>query len=278
MTITGGDSTGGDTAKGIGMGGAIFNMSTATLERLRLVGNRSDGGGALFSSPRTYATIRDSVLASNTAVEGGAIRFDSGGELVNSTVADNVLRMKDLATVLPDEMSGYGGGIDHRGGNDVAIVNSTIVRNHAIKGGGGVNSGQAYSPISDKIELGRVRIRNSIVALNTSEAGPANCHVAAQIIESTGHNVSNDDSCFLTAAGDLPGRDPLLGPLADNGGPTETAALLAGSPAIDAGAADGCQRRDQRGVARPQGPGCDIGAYEHVTRRARTSGSSRRRR
>jgi hypothetical protein len=246
------------------MGGAIFNRGTMTLERLRLVGNHADGGGAVFSIPATYITIRDSVLAHNSAVEGGAIRFDSGGELVNSTVTDNVLKSVPKAALLPDQLSGYGGGIDHRGGNDLAIVGSTIVGNHALKGGGGLNSAQGYAPVSERIALGRVRVRDSIIALNSSERGPANCHTAAQVIESTGHNLDSDGRCRLTAAGDLPGRDPLLGPLAANGGPTETMALLAGSPAIDAGGTDGCPRRDQRGVARPSGGACDIGAFEYV--------------
>ena len=265
MTITGGDPTGGGTATGIGMGGAVFNQGTVALDRLRLVANTADGGGAVFSTPRTFITIRDSLLADNRAVEGGAIRFDSGGEVVNSTITGNVLVTRAEAALLPDEISGYGGGIDHRGGNDVAIVNSTITNNHAIKAGGGVNSGQGYVPVSPDVALGRVRLRNSIVAGNTDEEGPSDCHVSAQVIESTGHNLDSDGSCFLTSRRDLPGRDPLLGPLADNGGPSETAIPLAGSPAIDAGAADGCPQRDQRGVARPQRSACDIGAAEYVT-------------
>ena len=112
-----------------------------------------------------------------------------------------------------------------------------------------------------------MRLRNSIIAQNSSAAGPRDCHVKDQIIESTGHNLDSDGSCFLAAAGDLPARDPLLGPLADNGGPTETQALLPGSPAIDAGAAEGCPQHDQRGIARPQGAGCDIGAFERVPHR-----------
>lgn len=275
MTITGGDAIGGGSAKGIGMGGAIYNVGTATLERLRLVGNKADGGGAVFSIPHTYITIRDSLLAHNTAYEGGAIRFDSGGEVVNSTITDNTLlplpidpagwpEQPKQAVAVIDEISGYGGGIDHRGGNDVAIINSTITGNHAIKGGGGLNSGQGYAPVSEEVALGRMRLRNTIVAGNTSDGGPANCHVSAQVIESTGHNLDSDGSCFLTADGDLPQRDPLLGPLAYNGGATETQALLLGSPAIDAGAADGCPQHDQRGIRRPQGAGCDIGAYERA--------------
>ena len=268
MTITGGDATGGGTSQEIGMGGGIWNKGTMTLERLRLVGNHADGGGAVFSIPGTYITIRDSVLAHNSAVEGGAIRFDSGGELVNSTVTDNVLRTVPKAALLPDQLSGYGGGIDHRGGGDLTIIDSTIAGNHALKGGGGLNSAQGYAPLSDKLELGRVRLRNTIIADNTSDAGAANCHTDQIILQSTGHNLDSDGSCQLTASTDLPKRNPLLGPLAFNGGPTETLALLAGSPAIDA-AGSNCSARDQRGVVRPQGSACDIGAYEYVTPPAR---------
>jgi hypothetical protein len=264
MTITGGDATGGGTSQEIGMGGGVWNKGTMTLERLRLVGNHADGGGAVFSIPRTYITIRNSVLANNSAVEGGAIRFDSGGELIGSTVTGNTLATVPKAALLPDELSGYGGGIDHRGGNDVTIVNSTIAFNHANKGGGGLNTAQDYAPLTDKVELGRVRLRNTIIFGNTSDAGPANCHVNAQIIESAGHNLAGDDSCFLTATGDLPGRDPLLGPLRFNGGPTETLALRRGSRAIDAAGAI-CAKRDQRGVRRRGA--CDIGAYELVAKK-----------
>ena len=66
----------------------------------------------------------------------------------------------------------------------------------------------------------------------------------------------------MTATGDLPGRDPKLGVLADNGGPTETESRWSSSPAIDAGTTDGCPPGDQRGYRRPQGAACDIGAVE----------------
>jgi CSLREA domain-containing protein len=284
MTITGGDATGGDTSKEIGLGGGVLNQGTATLERLRIVHDKADGGGGVFTIPGTHLTVRDSLIADNTAYEGGGIRIDSGAEIVNTTITRNVLLVpttdyaghpKALVVPTVDEISGWGGGIDHRGGDDVAIVNSTITDNHAVKGGGGLNSGQGYAPASDKIELGRVRLRNSIVAHNTSTAGPRDCHVKDQIIESTGHNLDSDGSCFLTAAGDLPARDPLLAVLAENGGPTETQALLPGSPAIDAGAADGCPQHDQRGIARPQGAHCDIGAFEAVPQRQAVAGKRR---
>jgi hypothetical protein len=85
---------------------------------------------------------------------------------------------------------------------------------------------------------------------------------------SLGHNLSGDGSGNLTAAGDLPNTDPLLGPLADNGGPTWTHALLPGSPAIDAGGGSAAPATDQRGLPRPRdgngdgGAVVDIGAFE----------------
>ena len=79
-----------------------------------------------------------------------------------------------------------------------------------------------------------------------------------------GHNLSSDASCAFTAVGSMNNTDPKLGPLADNGGPTLTMALLPGSPAIDAGSAVGAPATDQRGVPRPQGAGVDIGAFEYL--------------
>jgi hypothetical protein len=81
-------------------------------------------------------------------------------------------------------------------------------------------------------------------------------------ITSGGHNLSSDSTCGFTAGGDLQNTNPLLGPLATNGGPTPTYALLPGSPAFDTGPNTGCPATDQRGITRPQGIRCDIGAFE----------------
>jgi hypothetical protein len=272
MTITGGDATGGGTSKEIDMGGGVYNTGTLTLDRVAVVANHADGGGGIFSVPGSYITIENSLVAHNTAYEAGGIRFDGGGELINSTVTDNTLLpvpdesyLQDpkLAATLANELTGYGGGIDFRGGNNLDIINSTITDNHAIKGGGGLNSAQSYAAVTPATSIGITLLLNTIIADNTSTAGGADCNVEDNVIQSEGHNLASDGSCFLTASGDLPDRDALLGPLAYNGGPTETEALLPGSPAIDNGATQGCSQYDQRGVARPQGA-CDIGAYQYV--------------
>ena len=90
---------------------------------------------------------------------------------------------------------------------------------------------------------------------------------------SLGHNIASDATCGLTGSGDLNSTNPLLGPIANNGGPTPTHAPLLGSPAIDAVPIADCTdaygtpiATDQRGVARPQGAACDIGSVELIQR------------
>jgi hypothetical protein len=114
-------------------------------------------------------------------------------------------------------------------------------------------------------------LSNTIVADNS----PGNCPFE-YYGASSGFNIDDDGSCGLTDPTDLPNTDPMLGALQDNGGPTFTHALLPGSPAINAIPLTDCTydddgdpdtpevplAEDQRGVARPQGEGCDIGAYE----------------
>ena len=92
--------------------------------------------------------------------------------------------------------------------------------------------------------------------------GGAECAGAPAALISNGYNLSSDASCDFTNTGDIVNTDPLLGPLQDNTGPTFTHELLGGSPAVDAGTNIGCPATDQRGIARPIGASCDIGAYE----------------
>jgi hypothetical protein len=142
----------------------------------------------------------------------------------------------------------FGGAIRVGGGGDadVIVTSSTFAGNISEDGAAFRNDG------------GTLTLRNSIVA-----GDGAQCSGSA---ESQGFNLGTDDTCGLDDAFDQPDTDPILDDLADNGGATRTHALLPGSPAIESGLpADdpACLgTTDQRGVPRPQGHACDVGAYE----------------
>jgi len=263
VTVTGGDATVNDKmSDDIAIGGAVLNNGALTLDRVALVHNKADGGGGVFSTPFTTITVRDSLIADNSAVEGGGLRLDGGATIINTTITRNSLFQRD--NDLPDEVTGYGGGIDHRGTGNVVIVNSTITNNRALKAGGGYNSGMGYAPIPELTNSYpyRTTLLNTVIADNTVKGKVQNCHVSSMVIESRGHNLANDRSCFLTGPGDLSSRPARLSALGSHGGPTPTQLPLPGSPLIDAGAKAGCPATDQRGARRPKGRACDIGSVE----------------
>ncbi|MDX2039413.1 MAG: choice-of-anchor Q domain-containing protein [Isosphaeraceae bacterium] len=221
---------GGSTA---GNGGGIFNAENLTLVRSTVTGNTSGGrnqggGGGLYN--RGILEMTDSTVSGNTANGyygyGGGLNNRGTLTITSSTVSGNTA----------NGYSSIGGGLFNRG--SVTITGSTVARN----GGSGVqNSGG-----------GQVTLANSILAGNNGDyrGGTPNLPGANLVADGslTGANVIN--------------VDPLLGPLTDNGGPTLTHALLPGSPAIDAADPAFATATDQRGVARPQGLGFDIGAFE----------------
>jgi CSLREA domain-containing protein len=207
VTVTGGDATRNNkTPMDISDGGGILNAGTLTLDGVAVVGNRADGGGGVFSIPFTRVTVRDSLIARNQAVEGGGLRVDGSATIANSTITDNHLFARVFPFPVPDEMTGYGGGIDHRGTGNVWISDSTITRNSALKAGGGYNSGQNYAPIPVLTGLWPYRtfLFNSVVRGNTAAGRPSDCHVSSMVIQSRGHNADGDGSCFLSEASDAP--------------------------------------------------------------------------
>jgi len=214
-------------------GGGIFNLDTATLTNVTVSGNTATNCGGGIHNEGGTATLANVTVSGNAAIQrgGGICNYLATATLINSTVSGN--------TAINE-----GGGIYNSGPATLTLTNGTVAGNGAGLGGGIYNG------------IGDVYLTNTIVADSLSGGGCS----GPGLITSQGHNLASDGSCGLTGTGDLPNADPVLGPLANNGGPTKTHALLPGSPAIDAGAA--CPATDQRGVTRPQGGACDIGAYE----------------
>ncbi len=238
----------GNCACLLGPGGGVYNRGGfAILERLVISSNHGDttGGGGIANHGSMI--VRDSVITANTtggqALGAGGIRNSGAGAfltVINSTISDN----RNDGSV--------GGGISTKEeGATTTLINSTVTGNRAsFSAGGGISTREGAT----------TNLINTIVAGNDN----LDCQQGLVSVPpvSGGHNLDSDGSCGLSGPGDLSGVDPLLGELADNGGPTLTHALLAGSPAIDAGDDAECPVADQRGAPRPSGGGCDIGAYE----------------
>ena len=206
-------------------GGGIRNVSMLFVTDSTISGNTANrNGGGLYSSNR--ATVTGSTITGNIANFGGGVVNDNMFTLTNSTVSGNTA-------------SAGGGGLSTAGGGTSNLSYSTVAFNDT-----GINSSGAITNLSGTI-------------IADSTAG-ANC---TGTTTDQGFNLSSDGSCgFSVANHSLPNTDPLLAALADNGGPTQTMALQAGSPAIGAGGT-ACPPTDQRGAARPSS-GCDIGAVE----------------
>ncbi len=256
-----------------GTGSGIFNQGVLTVTRVTVTGNRASSGGGIFNTPTSSAIIDSSTISNNVAEnEGGGIRFDAAGLVINSTITGNSIESDCCTGSEPDGGTvGEGGGIDARGGGPVTIINSTITHNHAATGGGGVNiatsyqgdPGGVFDALGNEVLGGPVELLNTIIANNTSDFGPQNCKHTVAGIYSYGGNIASDDSCGLNASNDRPVTDAQLAPLANNGGPTDTQVPLPGSPAARNGLARQCPALDQRGGAR--GTSCDSGAVEVST-------------
>ena len=247
-----------------GTGGAIHIAveASADISQSRFTNNFAHfGGGAVSNTFASSFTITDSTFDSNSSVLGGGALYPNGGSasINNSTFFNN---------------SADTGGAIHSNSDFVEVTNSTFVENEAVNHGaidsrvgivivnnstfyGNTASGEGNTLGDQDNEAGgNLQVGNSIMY----GTDPDVCDVVFGSVEFFGNNLTwpEGSNCPVTQA------DPLLDMPDDNGGPTETMALLAGSPAIDAGDIESCADTDQRGVPRPQGETCDIGAFEAV--------------
>jgi hypothetical protein len=264
-------------------GAAISNngllvVSGSSIGSNTLALDTASNGAAVYHDGPFAATISETWINGNTAHNGGGGVYVVGDMTIrNSTIDSNV------------GIFGSGGGIDRVAGA-LTIENSTIYGNRAESGGGLADSASGMS--------GALTLTNVTITNNTSTTasgggiftlfGPNETAystiIAANVggncmfflpgtsggMRDGGYNLDDGVTCgFTTANNSLPNTSPSFDPagLWPNGGPTRTVALLASSAAVDRipVAVNGCGTsltRDQRGVSRPFGPGCDIGAFE----------------
>ncbi len=222
------------------LGGGIFNDDGSELPSLGnsvMHNTMSEYGGDLLNTESNRLMLTSSTIANNTADIGGGLYNRGMAQLTNTTISGNTGAL-------------FGGGLLNFASGDpsgvfVQLINTTISNNTAgSMGGGGV------------FNLGTLTLGNSIVA---AQAAGEDCLGFPMM--PLGRNLDSDGTCPNAITSATPG----LGPLAGNGGPTATHALLPGSPAIDAIMdSSTCPPTDQRGVMRPQGSACDLGAFEVV--------------
>ncbi len=301
VTISGGQDTGGFAGGGIlsqgeftledsmitgntaSSGGGVWNSGVMTITRSLITNNTDNGnagGAGLGGGPDTLTTLIDSAITHNvTGHSGGGIYTYNGNfVLINSTVSHN----------LNTGITSSGAGIYVSGPTaELTLINSTVSHNISTSTDGGgmyinfnstahlFNATVAYNSATSGggiLNYGTVNLQNSIIAQNTATqpGSPPDCGGSA--LTSGGYNlIGNDTGCTLTgvSTGMIVDVDPLLGPLQDNGGETETHGLLYDSPARNTGNLGGCTNQsggglstDQRGFPRPVGAACDMGAFE----------------
>ncbi len=260
-------------------GSGVANSGSVTLNSTTVSGNMAFGidndGGSVELKDSTVESNTRGILnfTGSTLVNSSTIRANANGGIAN--LSGNGLI--GSVTLINSTVSGngnaassslMGGGVSNSGA--LIAINSTITANTATDGGGIFHQ---FNP-----GFSSVMLSNSIVAGNSVAGfGGSDCATSGSAeITSLGHNlIGTLDSCSVVlAAEDLTNVDPLLGPLQNNGGPTDTHALRPGSPAIDMGNNGVCtgpdvNSIDQRGVERPDGDAtsggrCDIGAVEFV--------------
>ena len=253
MTIREGNTIEGNTSED-GGGIEAVNLSKLVLSKVAVLNNRvindvtaSSGGGVDVSGD---LVIKQSLFAGNHGYNGGAVSGSGDITATDSTFFNNFGGNPT--------QNGNGGVVDE----EVTLIDSTVAGNQCFNGdgcGGGIAAGGTLK--------GTIVADNVAYEANGMPAGspgnPGEGNNCSGTIDSRGHNLEDHHDCALMDPTDVFQRDPKLGTLKDNGGQTDTLAIPHSSPAFNAGAAH-CTHRDQRGVKRPQGNRCDIGAFELV--------------
>lgn len=231
-------------------------------------GGQGDGGG-LFNSDGGTGSLVNCTLAFNG---GSGSSGGTGGTGGNSTVA-----VSNGGTGGNGGNGGSGVGGIYDGDGLVKLTNCTVAFNYGVPGiAGGGGQGGSGSPAEPPLPPGAPGNPGATGTPGSATGGLSasgtwlintvlDCNAGTNcsgFITDLGHNLSSDGSCAFTDAGSINNTDPKLGPLANNGGPTLTMALLPTSPAIDAGDNAAATPTDQRGFPRVVGPAIDIGAYE----------------
>jgi predicted outer membrane repeat protein len=249
-----------------------FNMNTSELF----------GGGMYISFVDTPGSIKNTTFKNNTSLyEGGGMMLTG-----SSPTLENVTFSNNTAAGGPEyDYAGYrGGAMENSLGSNPIIINATFSGNSADEEGGAIYNlhdsrptitNATFTGNSAGVEGGAIynrwskpTLNNVILWGNTAPAGPGLVDMPDDpptywTSKSTINNSVIQGGCPANSVcTNLITTDPKLDTLANNGGSTQTHALLPGSSAIDTGASADCPATDQRGITRPQGSGCDIGAYE----------------
>ncbi len=282
LTLTGGDDAadenclnGCETLQENG-GGALFNNDGSI--GLTGVAFTNDGGGlgGAISTNGGSVGLTDVSFTDDSGYIGGAL-FARGG-----TVTGNGVTFYDDAPYATDNAAAY------LYGGTASFTNTTVADNGgASSRGGGIDNGGATLTLINDTLSGNVRgalltdqgasttVENTIIGAGFSDGVDFACiapghsddindrTTANAVTTDGGDNIDQDGHCDLSGPGDVSGQDPMLVPIADNGGPTLTQALLAGSPALGDPATSNCPAVDQRGDSRPDGK-CDTGAFEAI--------------
>lgn len=253
-------------------------VSNAVIEDNVVTGTTSDAvGGGVDSAGLGELTIRDTRIEGNAAPRGAGV-FTNGIAIItdvtftgNVAATSGVVTSYGTTTVERSTFTSNQGPSITASASGLTLVNSTL--------SGNTTAGAAISATSGALIIASSTIANETASFLVYAFGPVSLVNSALVgdiggtscvadgggsITSLGGNLDDDGSCAGGGPGDLPSQDPLLGPLADNGGPTLTHLPQPGSPLANAGRAGSCPGDDQRGVARDVGAanGCDIGAVE----------------